>query len=141
MVKIKRREHLRALFSSESDCWSTPQYLFDALDLEFNFSLDATATAENTKCLSFISPEQDALRQSWNGTVWLNPPYGRAIGKFIQKAVEEATRGATVVCLVPARTDSKWFNLALKHADELRFIRGRLKFGNAGSSIHFRASS
>ena len=97
----------RAMFSSQTDMWATPQGFFDELDREFHFDCDVCAIPENAKCRKFFTPEQDGLKQEWKGICYMNPPYGRAIGKWVQKAAESAT---TVVCLLPARTDTKWFN-------------------------------
>lgn len=114
-------------FSSKTDLWATPQALFDQLDREFGFTLDACATPDNAKCSMFYTREEDGLAQPWYGVVWCNPPYGREIGRWMRKARESAIAGATVVCLVPARTDTAWW-----HDDaakgEVRFLRGRLKF-------------
>lgn len=116
-------------FSSAKDEWSTPQDFFDALNQEFNFTLDPCATIENAKCVKFFTKEQDGLAQSWESErVFMNPPYGRTIKDWMRKAVEEAKRGALVVCLVPARTDTHWWHeYALQGT--IRFLRGRLKFG------------
>ena len=123
-------------FSSSTDLWSTPQYFFDSLNAEFNFGTDVCASHENAKCASFFSLEMDGLKQDWNGVCFMNPPYGREISKWMQKAYESSKNGATVVCLVPARTDTSWWhNYASK--GEVRFVRGRLKFGDAASNAPF----
>lgn len=123
-------------FSSETDLWSTPQATFDKLHEEFDFSLDVCAIPENAKCPCFFSPEQDGLKQEWHGICWMNPPYGREIGRWMRKAYESSRAGATVVCLVPARTDTAWWHdYAVK--GEIRFIRGRLKFGGQTNSAPF----
>jgi len=107
--------------------WNTPQDFFDELDQEFRFTLDVCAKEWNAKCSRYLDPETDGLKQSWSGTCWMNPPYGREIEAWIRKAYEESRRGATVVCLLPARTDTDWFhNFCLKA--EIRWIRGRLWF-------------
>ena len=100
---------LRAHFSSRRNNWETPRDLFDKLNEEFNFELDVCATSENAKCKKYYSPEEDGLKEEWKGLCWMNPPYGREIGKWIKKAYESALAGATVVCLVPARTDTAWW--------------------------------
>jgi len=87
----------------------TPQGLFDILNEEFHFELDVCATSENAKCKKYYSPAEDCLKQEWKGICWMNPPYGREIGKWMKKAYESALAGATVVCLVPARTDTAWW--------------------------------
>ena len=124
-------------FSSASDLWSTPQHLFDSLNGIFNFTLDVCASSENTKCASYYTEEQDGLAQEWTGVCWMNPPYGRVIGKWIQKAYESAKAGAVVIGLLPARTDTKWFHDYIYGKAEVRFIRGRLKFGGCANSAPF----
>jgi phage N-6-adenine-methyltransferase len=121
-------------FSSATDLWSTPQDFYDKLNEEFHFDVDVCATASNTKCSFFFDAAQDGLKQDWHPfTCWMNPPYGREIGRWMRKAYESAQASATVVCLVPARTDTAWWHdYAIK--GEVRFIRGRLKFGGAKSS-------
>jgi phage N-6-adenine-methyltransferase len=123
-------------FSSQSDDWETPLWLFAELDREFQFTLDPAATPENAKCRQFFTREDDGLARDWRGVVFLNPPYGRDVGKWVRKAYYEAKRGATVVCLLPARTDTVWWHrFCLK--GEIRYIKGRLKFGGAVNSAPF----
>jgi len=123
-------------FSSATDLHATPQEFFDKLNAEFHFTLDVCATSENAKCQTYYTKQDDGLAQTWRGNVWMNPPYGREIGRWMEKANEAAKEGATVVCLVPARTDTKWWHeCAIQH--EVRFIRGRLKFGDAKNSAPF----
>jgi len=123
-------------FSSKTDLHATPQEFFDKLNAEFHFTLDVCATPENAKCDMFFTKQDDGLKQKWRGVCWMNPPYGREIGRWMQKGNEAASEGATVVCLVPARTDTKWWHdYAIQH--EVRFIRGRLKFGDAKNSAPF----
>src|SRR5439155_26774834 len=98
-------------FSSATSEWETPQPIFDKLNEEFGFTLDVCATTVNTKCPKFFTKETDGLSQDWSqDTCWMNPPYGREIGKWIKKAYEESQRGAVVVCLLPSRTDTKWWH-------------------------------
>lgn len=124
-------------FSSNSSEWSTPQYLFDKLNAVHNFTLDVCASVENYKCSRFYTKEQDALSMSWTGVCWMNPPYGREIGKWIRKAYLTAKNGmGTVVCLIPARTDTSWWHDYVMKG-EIEFIRGRLKFGNSKNSAPF----
>lgn len=125
------------MFSSATDMWATPQDFFDKLDQEFHFTLDACATADNAKCKKFWGPEDDGLKQSWEGTVWCNPPYGRDIGKWVAKAVRSALEGATVVMLLPARTDTRWFHKWIYRRAEVRYVPGRLKFGDGKNSAPF----
>lgn len=121
------------MFSSKTDEWETPRDLFDRLDDEFHFTLDVCATEQNAKCARYFTKEQDGLSREWRGVVWCNPPYGRTVGSWVRKAHEAATRGATVVMLLPARTDTRWFHEFLyeKPGVEVRFLKGRLKFGGA----------
>ncbi len=126
-------------FSSKSNEWTTPQYLFDELNEEFNFTLDPCATDENAKCSKYFTIEDDGLSKDWsNDVVFMNPPYGREIKKWIKKAYEESLNGATVVCLIPARTDTMyWHDFIFDKADDIRFLKGRLKFGNSKNSAPF----
>jgi phage N-6-adenine-methyltransferase len=124
------------LFSSLTPEWPTPAGVFDALDNTYHFTLDASATPENAKCSRYFTSEHDALRQEWTGCVWLNPPYGREIGLWLKKAVESSERGATVVCLVPSRTDTEWWHTWCMRG-KIFFVRGRLKFGNVDNSAPF----
>ena len=124
------------LMSSNSDRWETPQKLFDELNQKYNFELDVCALPENAKCENYFTPEVDGLKQDWTGVCWMNPPYGREIGKWMKKALESSRNGAIVVCLVPARTDTAWWHdYAMK--GKIEFIRGRLKFGNSKNSAPF----
>ena len=124
----------QVMFSSETDMWGTPLDFFRALDAEFHFTLDVCATGENAKCAEYFTPEQDGLKQDWKGVCWCNPPYGREIGKWVRKAAESQ---ATVVMLLPARTDTTWFHDYIYGKAEIRFIRGRLKFGDSKNSAPF----
>ena len=125
------------LRSSASSEWTTPRDLFDELDAEFHFDLDAASTDANALCTRHYTKESDGLAQEWRGSVWLNPPYGREIGKWMQKAAE-SNRGGVTVCLVPARTDTAWWHdWVVGKATEVRFIRGRLKFGESGQGAPF----
>ena len=127
-----------ALFSSASVEWSTPQDVFDKLNEEFHFTLDAAATPENAKCDRYYTKADDGLKMPWGGHVWCNPPYGKTIGLWVKKAYESATEnGSVVVMLLPARTDTKWFHSYILHRSEIRFIAGRLKFGDAKTSAPF----
>lgn len=127
-----------ALFSSAREDWATPQDFFDTLNAEFHFTLDACANDQNAKCPAYYTKEQDGLAQPWMGTVWCNPPYGREIGAWIAKAYTSACIfGAVVVMLLPARTDTVWFHTWVYPYAEIRFIRGRLKFGGSKNSAPF----
>ena len=123
-------------FSSKTDLWATPQDFFDRYNAQFKFTLDVCASPENAKCAKYFTKEDDGLEQDWRGVCWMNPPYGRAIGKWMRKAYESSQNGATVVCLVPARTDTAWWHdYAMK--GDIEFIRGRLKFGGSANSAPF----
>ena len=125
------------MFSSKTDLWETPQEFFDKLNKEFGFTIDVCALPENAKCKEFYTPEQDGLIQPWNGICWCNPPYGREIGKWVMKGLSARDAGNTVVMLLPARTDTKWFHDSILGKAEIRFIRGRLKFGDGRNSAPF----
>lgn len=123
-------------FSSATDLWATPDDFFARYDARFGFTLDPCATADNAKCERYYTKDDDGLAQDWRGTVWMNPPYGREIGRWMRKAYESAQAGATVVCLVPARTDTRWWHdYAMK--GEVEFIKGRLKFGGHNNNAPF----
>lgn len=123
-------------FSKATDEWATPQATFDALDREFGFTLDPCSTPENAKCPRFFTLGIDGLTQDWSGEiVFMNPPYS-AVRAWMRKAYQSAQRGATVVCLIPSRTDTVWWHrYAMK--GEIRFVRGRLKFGDSPNSAPF----
>lgn len=144
------------MFTSNTDMWATPQDAFDKLNEEFRFTLDVCAVQENTKCERFFTPEIDGLAQVWSGVCWMNPPYGDpeqpckrnctkqkckkrgfcvneyqpGIKDWVRKAYESSLQGATVVCLLPARTDTRWFHDYCMKAADIRFIKGRLQFIN-----------
>ena len=126
-------------FKSEKQTWETPLDFFSKLDQLFSFTLDACASDENAKVANYYTEEQDALLQDWQGVVWCNPPYGRGQIKFIEKAYQESVKhGSVVVCLIPARPDTKvWQDLIFNHADQVCFIKGRLKFGNSKDAAPF----
>lgn len=134
--------------SSLDDTWTTPRKFFDELNKEFRFTLDAAALQASTLIPdNWYGPDhpdpnrRDAFKCLWTadaggGHIYLNPPYGRVIGKWMAKANREAAIGATVVCLVPARTDTNWWHdYCIQH--EVRFIKGRLKFGDGKNSAPF----
>lgn len=122
-------------FTSRRQDWTTPDDLFDPLNEEFSFTLDAAADAQNARAPIFFDKAQNGLKQDWGShVVWLNPPYGETIGglaTWIKKAVDAANRGATVVMLIPARTNTTWFHDYCLARGEVRFIKGRPKFGGA----------
>ena len=128
----------RAMFTSKRPDWETPHNLFKDLDDEFHFTLDVCATAENAKCNRFYTPDTDGLAQYWgNETCWMNPPYGRGMDKWIKKAYDSTLYGATVVGLVPARTEMGWFHDYVLGKAEIRYIRGRLRFEGAEYNAPF----
>jgi phage N-6-adenine-methyltransferase len=131
-----RETRMGVHYSSATPEWETPQALFDLLDAEFGFDLDVCATAENAKCERYFDAAADGLSQSWQGVCWMNPPYGDEIAACIAKAHSEAERGAVVVCLVPARTDTAWFWDHARYG-EVRFLRGRLRFGGGETGAPF----
>jgi phage N-6-adenine-methyltransferase len=114
--------------------WETPPAIFDPLHAEFGFTLDAAANEANAKVPTYYS--ESALEKPWQGVVWLNPPYGKQIGKWVEKAFQESRAGSTVVCLVPARTDSWWWHDYAEQG-EYRFIRRRIKFVGAPYNAPF----
>ena len=140
------------MFSKATDEWATPQDTFDALDREFRFALDAAASDTNHKCAAYLTQEMNALACDWlaavevlgRGAVWLNPPYSKC-REFIAKAAGETRKGCTVVCLVPSRTDTRWWHEHVWDREqhkprpgvEVRFIKGRLKFGGATAGAPF----
>jgi phage N-6-adenine-methyltransferase len=126
----------RGLFSSLTPEWPTPVGVFQTLNRRYHFTLDACATPDNAKCERFFTKDQDALVQEWSGAVWMNPPYGPTIGRWLRKAYESSQHGATVVCLVPARTDTAWWHQWVMKGN-IFFVRGRLKFGAAQNSAPF----
>jgi len=132
-------------FSSETVEWATPQYLFDELNREFGFTLDPCATPENAKCDKFYTIHDDGLVQDWSGeTVYVNPPYGRKTGDWIEKAIVESRKGSTVVCLIPAKTETRWWARFWDyerhrpvHGVQVRFIFKRVKFGESKINAPF----
>ncbi len=117
----------KGLFTSASEHWATPKELYDSLNKEFHFNDDPCP-------LRGIG----GLDRNWGETVFMNPPYGKGITKWIKRAYEESLLGKTVVCLLPSRTDTKWFHeIILPNAKEIRFIKGRLKFGGSKNNAPF----
>lgn len=123
-------------FSSKTDLWATPQAFYEKYNTIYNFTLDVCASKDNAKCAVYYDIEANGLSQSWHGVCWMNPPYGRDIGKWMKKAYESSLQGATVVCLVPSRTDTKWWHDYAMQG-QIEFIKGRLKFGDAKNSAPF----
>ena len=129
----------KALFSSKKENWTTPQWLFDQLNEEFEFTLDAAASDDNAKCQKYFTERENGLLRSWEGeTVFCNPPYGRKLAELVKKAYEEGQKtGTTVVLLIPSRTDTRFFHDYILGKAEIRFLKGRLKFGDAKNSAPF----
>ncbi len=126
------------LFTSRTEEWETPKYVFSALTNEFQFQVDVCATSENTKCKVYFDKSVDGLKREWSPfRCWMNPPYGKNISKWMKKAFEESQRGALVVCLIPSRTDTKWWHDWVMRASEIRFISGRISFGDGKQSAPF----
>lgn len=127
------------MFSSKTDMWSTPQKFYDKLNKEFNFDLDPCATIENAKCDLYFTEEENGLTQDWEGfTVFCNPPYGRVLKEWVQKSYEESLKPNTkVVMLIPARTDTIYFHKYIYNIANIRFLKGRLKFGENKNSAPF----
>ncbi|HUW47255.1 MAG TPA: DNA N-6-adenine-methyltransferase [Patescibacteria group bacterium] len=135
-----KKNDLDVMFSSKSDLWSTPQEFYDKLNDEFHFTLDPCSTHENHKCEKYYTMEDDGLAQSWEGeTVFVNPPYSET-KLWLKKAFDETrynNKVTTVAMLIPSRTDTKYFHEYCMKADEIRFVKGRLKFGGQKNSAPF----
>lgn len=132
---------IKSMISSKSNEWETPQWFFDELNAEFNFTLDPCSNG-NHKCSKFFTIKEDGLTQDWSkDTVFMNPPYGGHTGEWIHKALEESKGGATVVCLIVSSTDrSYWHDYIFPFAKQIRFIRGRLSFGESKSTAPFASA-
>lgn len=129
----------KVMFSSKTDEWSTPQELFDKLNAEFHFNLDVCANEFNHKCAAYYDRQQNGLTMPWKDhIVWCNPPYGREIGEWVKTAYfEHKAHRTTIVMLLPARTDTKWFHDYILGKTTIRFLKGRLKFGDSKNSAPF----
>lgn len=130
----------KVMFSSKNEIWATPQDFYDKLNAEFQFTLDPCANAENHKCAKYFTATEDGLKQSWKGNrVFCNPPYGRnTTGLWVKKAYDETCDpNTTAVLLLPARTDTRWFHDFILGKAEVRFVRGRLKFGDGNTRAPF----
>jgi hypothetical protein len=117
----------RGLFTSLRGDWKTPRALYQALDAEFCFDYDPCP----------VRPKIDGLESDWRKVNFVNPPYGREITKWIQKGYEESLKGKIVVFLLPSRTDTRWWHDYIMKANEIRFIRGRLKFDDQKNPAPF----
>ena len=136
-VGVFRKMNTELMFSSEKEDWETPQDFFDNLNSEFGFTLDAAASLTNHKCDKYYSIENNGLEQEWDQSTYCNPPYGRGVFSWVQKAYFESLKGKTIVMLLPARTDTRWFHEFILGKAEIRFIKGRLKFGGSKNSAPF----
>ena len=134
---MQRNGYMQTVGNTEE--WETPQWLFNKLDAEFHFTLDPCATDLNCKCEKHYTKEDDGLSKDWKGeTVFCNPPYGRDLQNWIKKCATESKKNkTTVVMLIPSRTDIKAFHDYIANRAELRFIRGRLRFGEATAPAPF----
>jgi phage N-6-adenine-methyltransferase len=132
----RQRRKRSVHFRSDSHLWSTPQGTFDAWNARFHFTVDVCALPENAKCARYYSPAHDGLQQDWTGkVVWCNPPYGRAIHAWVQKAYEASKAGAVVVCLLPSKTGPRWWqDYVIPYAAEVHSLPGRQKFSGKGSA-------
>lgn len=128
----------KVMFSSAKDEWATPQDFYDGLNSKYNFTLDPCATAQNTKCPKFFTQQDDGLSQDWGGhNVYVNPPYSN-VKVWVEKALKESKKeNTTIVMLVAARTDTKFFHEYCTKANQIFFIKGRLKFGGSTNSAPF----
>lgn len=136
----------KGMYTSNNKEWETPQWLFDELDKEFErqINIDVCATKKNAKCHVYFTKKDNGLIIPWiiyaskmRSICWMNPPYGKEIGKWIKKAYEESLRGVMTIALLPARTDTKWFHNYIYNKAEIRFLKGRLKFSNSKNSAPF----
>lgn len=121
----------KGLFTSDKNYWETPQDFFDELHEKYEFTLDAAATDENAKLPNYYTVEDDALKQKWEGRVFVNPPYGREIKHWVEKAYKESLEpyNECVVMLIPSRTDTiYWHEYIFGKAKDIDFLKGRLKF-------------
>jgi len=118
---------LKYYHTSDKQDWGTPQFIYDALDKEFGFTLDVCANKENAKCSKYFTEQDNALLQDWSNDVcFMNPPYN-LVDDFMQKAWDESKKGAIVVCLIPARIDASWWHKYVMKT-EWRLFTQRLEF-------------
>lgn len=128
----------KALFKSDREDWETPKHLFDSLNREFGFTLDPCATNETALCAKYYTPSENGLTRDWTGeVVFCNPPYGRTQNAWVRKCSEHGAKGGVAVMLLPARTDTARFHDFILGKAEIRFLRGRLKFGKAAYPAPF----
>jgi phage N-6-adenine-methyltransferase len=144
LCRLRQQLATRAYHRSQRHDWETPPEVFAAYDAEFHFTLDVCATAEHATCVRFFSPEQNGLMQDWGDEVcWMHPPYENQIAAWMEKAYRSSLAGATVVCLVPARTGTRWWHdWVLEKAEvqvEVRLRKGRMTFVGAPHPAGFDA--
>ena len=136
LPKMSDKTNMDVHYSSATAEWATPDFLYNWLDKQYHFTLDPCCTHETAKCSKHFTIVEDGLLQSWgNEIVFMNPPYGRAIRHWIKKAYEESLLGATVVCLIPARTDTTYYYIYCTQAAEIIFLAGRVKFVDDGKIL------
>lgn len=120
-------EKFKGLMTSLSPHWATPEWLYDTLNKEFNFNDDPCP----------LYSKGNGLCRSWNERVYINPPYGKLLPLWMNKAWNEHLQGKLIVMLLPSRTDTRWWHNYVMKAKEIRFIKGRLKFGDSKNSAPF----
>lgn len=120
--------------SSRSHTWETPPAVYADLAAVYPFTLDPCCTPETAKCPTYFTPTDDGLSQPWTPhTCYVNPPYGREMAKWVAKAADEADRGATCVCLIPARTGAAmWHRIIFRRATAVYFVDGWIQFYRDG---------
>jgi len=134
----RQRQAIKVYHRSQTEEWATPQPFFDQLHAEFGFTLDVAAQPANAKCPRYFTPQDNGLAQPWEQDIcWMNPPYGKNLGEWMGKAYASAQGGALVVCLLPVRTDTKWWQRYCGPPTEVRFVPGRLTFGGATNPAPF----
>jgi len=138
LCQLRQKLATKVYHQSKRHDWETPPAVFAEYDAEFHFTLDVCATAETAKCAQFCSPEQNGLVQDWGDDVcWMNPPYGTQIAAWMEKAYRSSLAGATVVCLVPSRTGTRWWHTWVKGMAEVRERQGRITFVGAPDPAGF----
>jgi site-specific DNA-methyltransferase (adenine-specific) len=135
----RRRARRSVHYSSKSYEWATPPEIYDPLHARYDFTLDACSTRDNAKCAQHFTKAEDGLTQIWTGRVWMNPPYGPEIKAWMRKAWESAqTTADLVVCLVPVRTDTRWWQeYVIGTGAEVTYLPGRIRFNGAPAGAPF----
>jgi site-specific DNA-methyltransferase (adenine-specific) len=140
LQQLRQKLATKVYHQSKRTTWATPWDVFGEYDAEFHFTLDVCATADTAKCPRFFSPEVDGLAQDWGDDIcWMNPPYGREIGLWLEKAYRSSLAGATVCCLIPARTGTRWWHAWVLGKGEIRYRKGRIIFEGATDPAGFDA--